>query len=179
MTPDQLAKANYEHSHQRALFAWANMAARHGFKAAWDDRSYFEPHYAEATYGLAGVPGLARLHAIPNGGLRDKVTGARLKAEGVKDGVPDCFLPVPRNVWAGLYVEMKRPGTVKKAQRAFKDNRTIIDQRAGELSEAQGDWIGYLRGVGYGVAIAFDWREAAKQIQSYMEYNGNGEQRTA
>jgi hypothetical protein len=45
MTPDQLARANTEHGHQRALFAWANMVVLYGFKAAWDDRSYSEPGY--------------------------------------------------------------------------------------------------------------------------------------
>lgn len=36
------------------------------------------------------------LFAIPDGGRRDAVTGAHLKAEGVRAGVPDMFLAVPR-----------------------------------------------------------------------------------
>ena len=32
------------------------------------------------------------MYHIPNGGRRDKITGARLKAEGVVAGVPDVFL---------------------------------------------------------------------------------------
>jgi hypothetical protein len=170
MTPDELAKANTEHSHQRALFAWANMAARHGFAAAWDDRSYKEQGFAETTYGLAGVVVLRFLFAIPNGGLRDKATAGKLKAEGVKDGVPDTMLPVPRHMWAGLFIEMKRPGTVKKAARAFKDGRNVVDQRAGATSAVQDEWIAYLRHAGYGVSVVFEWREAAKQVQSYLEW---------
>ena len=45
--------------------------------------------------------------AIPNGGARNAVTGARLKAEGVLAGVPDLMLAEPRGYWAGLFVEMK------------------------------------------------------------------------
>ena len=39
------------------------------------------------------IPACRWLHAIPNGGNRSAVTGARLKAEGVKRGIPDLFLP--------------------------------------------------------------------------------------
>lgn len=168
MTPTELARSNSEHGHQRALFAWCNLAARHGFDAAWDDRCYKEPGYAAGQYGTAGVTVLDRIFAIPNGGLRDKVTAAKLKAEGVKDGVPDTFLPLPRSVWAGLFIEMKRPGTTK----AGKRKAVVIDQQAGATSAAQDDWTGFLRSAGYGVAVAFSWDEAAKQIREYVEYAG-------
>lgn len=53
-------------------------------------------------------PELFFMHHIPNGGKRDKVTAKkRLKAEGVKPGVPDVFLPVARKGFHGLYIEMK------------------------------------------------------------------------
>ena len=48
------------------------------------------------------------MYHIPNGGRRDKITGARLKAEGVVAGVPDVFLASPRQGFHGLYIEMKR-----------------------------------------------------------------------
>ena len=52
-------------------------------------------------------PALRLLYHIPNGGKRDKVTAARLKAAGVKAGVPDICLPVPAGGCNGLYIEMK------------------------------------------------------------------------
>jgi hypothetical protein len=53
------------------------------------------------------LPELKLLHAIPNGGWRHKATAARLKREGLKPGIPDLCLPVPRGQWHGCYIEMK------------------------------------------------------------------------
>lgn len=59
--------------------------------------------------------------SIPNGGRRDTVTGAILKAEGALAGVADLFLSVPNNVHHGLYVEMKtRKGRQQDSQKAFQ-----------------------------------------------------------
>ena len=46
------------------------------------------------------------LFAIPDGGRRDAVTGAHLKAEGVRAGGPDMFLAVPRQNAPGLFPEL-------------------------------------------------------------------------
>ena len=66
-----------------------------------------------------GRPELRLLHAIPNGGKRLKSEAARLQAMGVKPGVPDLCLPVPRGKYHGLYIELKRlyGGRVSPAQR--------------------------------------------------------------
>ena len=62
------------------------------------------------------------MYHIPNGGRRDKITGARLKAEGVVAGVPDVFLASPRQGFHGLYIEMKRQrgGTVQDTQKELR-----------------------------------------------------------
>lgn len=48
-----------------------------------------------------------RLFAVPNGGRRDMVTGAKLKAEGVLPGVADLILLVRRGGYGALLIEMK------------------------------------------------------------------------
>jgi len=70
------------------------------------------------------------LFAIPNGGHRDIRTAARLKAEGVKRGVPDLFLSIPRGGYNGLYIEMK-----------YGDNKLTADQ---EKFFNQATELGYL-----------------------------------
>lgn len=72
----------------------------------------------------AYYPVLHWLHAIPNGGKREPREAARLKAQGVKAGVSDIFLPLPMSGYHGLYVEVKRrkqDGTskVSKKQKLF------------------------------------------------------------
>lgn len=50
------------------------------------------------------------LFAIPNGGKRSKITASILKSEGVKSGVADLFLSIPRrnlDSRFGLYIETK------------------------------------------------------------------------
>ena len=47
------------------------------------------------------------LYSVPNGGIRNTVTAAILKAEGALAGVPDLFLMHPAGRYHGLYIEMK------------------------------------------------------------------------
>lgn len=168
MTPDQLAKSDGEHGHQRALLQWCNVAIKFGFNVAWDWASGMGIEAAKSSRvnDMRPVEELRWLFAIPNGGLRDKVTAAKLKHEGVKPGVPDLMLPLPCRDYAGLFVEMKRPEQreegVRKASR--------IKRAAGSTSNVQDEWIGQLRHVGYAVAVAFSWRDAAQQLQSYVEH---------
>ena len=74
--------------------------------------SWFKMRYPEA----AGV-----FMAIPNGSSRTPWTGKNLKDEGVLKGAPDLLLLVPRHGYAGLCIEMKKPGgRVSDSQKAFK-----------------------------------------------------------
>ena len=65
-------------------------------------------------------PELKLLHHCPNGGKRDRVSAAVLKRQGVKAGVPDLHLPVPKGQYASLYIEMKYgDGRLQKEQKEF------------------------------------------------------------
>lgn len=52
-------------------------------------------------------PILQWVFAIPNGGARHPAVAAKMKAEGVKAGVWDIFVPVPVDYKCGLWIEMK------------------------------------------------------------------------
>lgn len=58
--------------------------------------------------------------AIPNGGRRDAVTGAKLKAEGVSAGVADLIILLP--IGNVLFVEVKTAkGRQSPEQKAFQE----------------------------------------------------------
>ena len=61
------------------------------------------------------------LFAVPNGGRRDAVTGAKLKAEGVLAGVADLILLKSNQDYGALLIEMKtRRGTQQKTQKEWQ-----------------------------------------------------------
>jgi len=64
------------------------------------------------------------LFAVPNGGARNKIPAALLKAEGVTPGVPDLFLAFPTAGCAGLFLEMKRRGAT--ASKVTPEQRTKL-----------------------------------------------------
>ena len=49
-----------------------------------------------------------RLFHVPNGGRRGKAEAARLKAQGVRAGVLDYFMPVARGGYHALAIELKK-----------------------------------------------------------------------
>lgn len=157
MNPEQLAKSGSEDAHQTALFAWANMAATYGYDVAWNNLAYAGKDVAEAIFLATKHPfekdtlayKLTDMFAVPNGGLRHKATAGRLKATGVKSGVPDIVLPVSVGRWHGLFVELKKIG--------------------GRASPEQKDWNRRLTCNGYRVYLCEGWRMAAESIQYYLE----------
>lgn len=61
------------------------------------------------------------MYAVPNGGRRDAVTGALLKAEGVKAGVSDLNFDLPNRFYHGLRIEIKTSiGRQSKVQKAYQ-----------------------------------------------------------
>lgn len=108
-----------ERDHQEALFEWARAKQ-------------------------AEHPELATLYAVPNGQYRP---GERPEA-GLKAGVPDVCLPVPRGEYGSLYIELK-----------VGSNQPTATQKA---------WITLLREHGAKAVVCYGWDEAAETITDYL-----------
>ena len=106
-----------------------------------------------AAFAHGQHPELKLLFHVPNGGRRDKVTAARLKAQGVKAGVPDLFLPVSRHGKHGLWIEMKVTG--------------------GRVSSSQCEWLGDLSEQGYECKVCYGWQEAKDALEEYLKEEDN------
>lgn len=116
-------RAEDEGGHQEALFTWA-------------------------AYNMGRMPDLEYMHHVPNGGKRDRATGAVLKRQGVRAGVPDIHLPAPRGKYHGMYIELKA-------------GRNTV-------TEIQRKWLEYLRQQGYYTAVCYGWQAAAGLIETYL-----------
>lgn len=114
----------YENQEQEALFQWADVYSR--------------------IY-----PELELMFHIPNGGKRDRTEAVSLKRQGVKAGVPDICLPVPRGCFHGLFIEMK-VGRNKPTQKQLK-------------------WLIGLNKQGYAVTVCYSWMAARDKILKYLE----------
>jgi hypothetical protein len=111
-----------EHNHQVTLLNW--------FK-----REY--PQYSDLIF------------SIPNGGIRHKSVAVKLSLEGVKSGVPDLFLPVAKDSFHGLFIEMKN--------------------EKGKASKNQREWIERLNNQGYLALVCAGWQDAAGKISEYLK----------
>ena len=100
-------------------------------------------------------PELQLLYHIPNEGQRSRATGARMRAEGLKRGVPDLCLPVPRGGYHGLYIELTR-------------------RSGGRVSDDQRGWIEALARMGYRAEICQGWQAAAEMIEAYLKGSAKG-----
>lgn len=100
-------------------------------------------------------PELKLLFHVPNGGSRNKLEAANLKRQGVKKGVPDLCLPVPRGKYHGLYIEMKA-----------KKNKPTKDQE---------DWLDALDKQGYKTAVCWGWEAASRVITEYLCQGTSGQ----
>ena len=129
--PEKYALSGTEDAAQIALFMWA---------ATVRDK----------------YPELKWMFAIPNGGSRHKAEAGKLRAMGVRAGVPDLCLPVRRGRFGGLYIEMKRPKTNGK--------------RAGFVKPEQSLWLEFLKSQGYGAISCRGWEHARDTIIEYLEW---------
>lgn len=88
------------------------------------------------------------LFSVPNGGRRDAVTGAILKAEGAVAGVSDLLLLFSNGVHHGLCIEMKT--------------------EKGKQSDAQKEWQKAVEAVGYKYAVVRSFEQFADLIDDYI-----------
>lgn len=130
ISPEQLAASGTEHGHQAALFAYFALAEN---QIRW--------------------PEVKWMFAVPNGGQRSAISGARLKAEGVKPGVPDIIFPLRRYPFSGLVLEMKKKG--------------------GKTSIEQDEYIGFLISQEFKCVVCYSWIEAKDAVIEYC--NGKDE----
>ena len=114
-----------EAQEQTALFAWADQCVRFGIH-----------------------PELKMMYAIPNGGRRDPIEAVHLKQQGVRAGVPDLCLAVPRGKYHGLYIEMK-----------VGRNKT---------TDQQNEWLASLSYYGYAVKVCYSCLAAKTAIERYL-----------
>lgn len=105
-----------------------------------------------ASYMCGKYPELRLLHHIPNGGSRNKIEAANLKKQGVRAGVPDICLPIPRANFHGLYIELK----------AGKNKAT----------EKQRDWLYALQEQGYVAVVCVGCEQAIEVITKYLQIGG-------
>ena len=70
------------------------------------------------------------IFAIPNGGNRDAITGAILRAEGALAGVADLLLMRASHGYHGLFIEMKSEKRKQTpSQREFEIRATVAGYR--------------------------------------------------
>jgi hypothetical protein len=127
ITPEQLAASGSEHGHQAAIFCWAQQS---------------------------GIEELKWLFAVPNGFYGTAAQKSKMKAEGLRPGVPDIWLPVPINdagVWLGYH-------------------GLVIELKVGKnkATDEQKKWLDYLSNSGYRCALCYGWESARDVILEYL-----------
>ena len=123
--PEQLAKSGSEHGHAAALMCWV-------------------------AQNIKQYPELKWLTHIGHGGKLDKITAGRMKAEGLKRGVPDYLLLVRRGNYSALWIELKK--------------------LEGKLSHEQVLWLNQARECGHFATVCYGWEEARDVIIWYLNY---------
>lgn len=101
------------------------------------------------TWAQNKYPELEAIYHVPNEGKRSAVTGGKLRQMGLRSGVPDICLPVPKGEYIGLYIELKKVG--------------------GRLTDNQAVWLEMLERYGHCVAVCYGAEDAETVITAYLE----------
>lgn len=89
------------------------------------------------------------LFAVPNGGKRDAITGAKLKEEGALAGVADLILLKSNRFYGALLIEMKT--------------------KTGRQSDSQKEWEQKIINDGYKYAVIRSIEEFKQVIKEYLK----------
>ena len=92
-------------------------------------------------------PMLNMLHCSLNGVKLSGTQAKVAKGQGMLSGVPDLFLPVPKNGYHGLFIEMK--------------------SEKGRVTENQHWFLTNAESVGYKTAVCYSAKEAISAIEAY------------
>jgi hypothetical protein len=112
-----------EHDEQKALYSWAAVMRKQ-------------------------YPELDEMFAVPNAAKRSPQLASYMRSEGMKAGVLDNFLLVPRGKYAGLIFEMK-----------IKPNKPTPEQLV---------WIECFRKRGFRVEVCWSFEEARDLVLEYL-----------
>jgi hypothetical protein len=120
-----------EHQHAVALIQWWSLFAR---TKGIDERLLF---------------------SIPNAGgyvggfKKNMLRVMSMKREGVRPGVPDYFLAIPKAGAGGLFIELKAPN--------------------GDTSKDQKEVLALLESQSYGCTVAYGWDKAKTAIEEWLK----------
>ena len=101
------------------------------------------------AYKTGKYPMLNMLHCSLNGVKLSGTQAKIAKGQGMLSGVPDLFLPVPKNGFHGLFIEMK--------------------SEKGRVTENQHWFLTNADSVGYKTVVCYSAKEAISAIQAYYD----------
>jgi len=99
------------------------------------------------SHKVLGIPEHL-LFSVPNGGYRHPFEAKLLREEGMRSGVADLILLVPRGIYHGMALEMK--------------------SQEGRLSPEQKEWAAAATSQGYLCVVAYSTEEAIKFLTDYL-----------
>ena len=99
-------------------------------------------------------PELSMIFAVPNAGKRSIGAARYYLAEGLKSGVPDIILPIPRD---SDFIEDEHPGLAIE----MKDGKN-------KTTDNQKWWLERLTHYGWKTLVAYSADEAINAIKKYL-----------